>query len=120
MGGQYVLARRGVSHYLHSGSCAVVRRNNIPSALVAHLDPTGEWTPCESCGGLPDDDGIVYPEQPRYWAQASKSADGGVESLYKYDENDTRYLTRVAERLLADASKKDDAIRRVYLSEEIA
>jgi hypothetical protein len=42
-----------------------------------------------------------------------------LEALYKYDDGGARYLTRVAERLLEDASDVDSGIEAVYRIELI-
>jgi hypothetical protein len=75
-------------------------------------------TPCWDC--TPDAfDDLVAPEQPRYWAQVSETASGVVSSLYKYDDNDTRYLTNVAKRLLNDAARQDEDLRNIFLRERV-
>ena len=42
-----------------------------------------------------------------------------LEALYKYDDGGARYLTKVAERLLEDASEIDKGIESIYRVELI-
>lgn len=120
VGGQYVLSRVGRSVYYHDPSCPVVKRNRIPAVFFDEIDHE-DMLPCESCMPHPSsEDAQVCPEQPRYWAQVSSEAEGIVESLQKFDDNGTRYLTNVARRLLTEASARDDAIRDEFYHERIA
>ena len=83
-GGHYVLSRTGRSTCYHTfPECAVVLRNRIDPRSVEELDP--EATACSECRSR-GDRSQVYPEQPRFWAQASETAEGVINSLYKYDE----------------------------------
>lgn len=116
--GQYVLSRVGVSNFVHTGSCDVVRRNGISPCPASDLS-INDWRVCRECTAPPALDGMVYPEQPRYWAQAASQPESVLKSLYKYDADGTRYLTRVADRLLCDAAKQDPAIQDVYMTETI-
>jgi hypothetical protein len=61
----------------------------------------------------------VFPEKHRYWAQVSEEPDAVLDALYKFDQGGARYLTNVAQRLLEDASEKDEAIESVYRIEMI-
>ena len=61
----------------------------------------------------------MFPEKPRYWAQVSEEPDAVLEALYKYDQGGARYLTKVAERLLEEASIKDKGIEKMYRIELI-
>ena len=61
----------------------------------------------------------MFPEKPRYWAQVSEEPDAVLEALYKYDQGGARYLTKVAERLLEDASVIDGKIEKMYKVEVI-
>lgn len=112
-GGQYVLARIGISVIYHTEKCAVVSRNKL--SQVNGEDLSAVYTPCEKCNpSLLGPDG-VYPETPRYWAQASEKPQGVIDALIQYDNNGTRYLTNVAKELLEDASKYDEKIRQAFL-----
>lgn len=116
-GGQYVLSRVGRSTCYHRAECAVVGRNRIE--LLDRSALSSGSTPCWDC--RPDDtDDLVAPEQPRFWAQVSETPAGVVSSLYKFDDEGTRYLTHVAKRLLADAARQDAAIRAIFLREHVA
>jgi hypothetical protein len=116
-GGQYVLSRVGVSLYYHSANCAIVSRNKIQG--VATEDVPAILVPCEQCSPVPGNEDVLYPEQARHWAQASDSAEGVVESLWKYDEAGARYLTHVARKLLETAARIDDGIAEAYFEEFI-
>lgn len=116
-GGQYVLSRVGRSTCFHRADCAVVGRNRIELQTRESLG--NEATSCHTCRPDARDD-MVAPEQPRYWAQVSETANGVVQSLYKYDDDGTRYLTHVAKRLLTDAALKDDDLRDIFFREYVA
>ncbi len=95
----------------HGAACTLVKRYNLQEAPTAelHLDAT----PCEECD--PDDSiELVFPEKYRHWAQVTDKPEVVLESLYKYDDNGTKYLTSVAERLLQEAAKLDSDIANVY------
>jgi hypothetical protein len=121
VGGSYVLSRIGETHLFHNPECAVAQRNGLTKIPLAALREGS--VPCDVC--RPDrlsghnDDQMVSPEMPRYWAQVSDTADAVVDSLYKYDEAGARYLTGVAERLLEEASAVDAAIEGAYRVETI-
>ena len=116
VGGQYILSRTGWSTCYHLATCDVVSRNRIELTDRSNLSELA--TPCRDC--RPEaHDGLIAPEQPRYWAQVSETPSGVVSSLYKYDDDGTRYLTHVAKRLLSDASREDSAIRNIYLRERV-
>jgi len=61
----------------------------------------------------------IFPERNRTWAQVSDDAEAVLEALYKYDDGGARYLTKVAQRLLEEASKQDKKIESVYRVEII-
>lgn len=58
-------------------------------------------------------------ETDRFSAQVSETPQGVLETLYLYDEDGVRYLTRVARELLDRASDADEAIATVYRTETI-
>jgi hypothetical protein len=76
--------------------------------------------PCEECGGYASPTEDVYPEKIRYWAQVMEAPSAVVEALMKYDDEGTRYLTQVAQRLLQLASIGDEGIRDAYMVEHVA
>lgn len=114
--GSYVLSRTGVSLVYHAGACPLVGRYGLQEAdvesLHAHAVPCPE---CQPTYDLP----IVFPEKYRHWAQVSEDPEAVLEALYKYDDNNARYLTKVAERLLETASESDSGIDSVYRIELI-
>jgi hypothetical protein len=109
--GSYVLSRVGVSLVFHGAACSLVTRYSLQESPTAELH--AEATPCEECD--PDDSiELVFPEKYRHWAQVTDKPEVVLESLYKYDDNGTKYLTSVAERLLQEAAKLDSEIANVY------
>jgi hypothetical protein len=114
--GSYILSRVGVSTVYHGAACALVKRYGLTEAHFSSLG--GSPIPCEECRPTSEAD-LVFPEKHRYWAQVSEEPDAVLEALYKYDQGGARYLTHVAQRLLEDASEKDEAIESVYRVELI-
>lgn len=111
--GVYILSRTGVSTLYHTPDCAVVSRNNLREVPAAELREHS--VPCPQC--RPDRDPsfpIICPERDRHWAQVCDDAEAVLESLMKYDDSGSRYLTYVAQRLLEKASERDGDIERVY------
>lgn len=115
--GTYVLSRVGVSIYYHSVDCSVVSRNKL--SAMDEMDVADYYVPCVECRPSRVDPEGIYPETPRYWAQTADYADLVVEALMKYDENGIKYLTNVASRLLASASKVDQDIHEAFSVEVI-
>lgn len=115
--GSYILSRIGVSLVFHSATCSLVRRYGLSEADVAQL--RSESLPCEEC--KPDRNmPILFPEQDRTWAQVSEDPEPVLDALYKYDPSGgAKYLTKVAQRLLEQASDKDENIDRIYRVEMI-
>lgn len=114
--GSYILSRVGVSLVFHSSVCPLVTRYGLHEGSVTEL--TSYAVPCEECN--PDySDPIIYPEKYRYWTLVSEDASAVVDALYKTDENGTRYLTKVAQRILDDASEIDPDLDAVYRVEYI-
>jgi hypothetical protein len=115
--GSYVLSRVGVSMVFHSSVCPLVTRYGLHESSVDDLSP--QAVPCPEC--QPNfSEPIVYPERARYWTLVSEEADAVLNALYKYDDNGARYLTKVAERVLEQASEIDPEIDAVYRVEFIA
>ena len=114
--GSYVLSRIGVSIIYHGAACELVRRYNLTEINADDLRENS--IPCEQCS--PSRSAVmVFPEKYRYWAQVSDDPNAVLEALYKYDEGGARYLTKVAERLLEDASEIDKGIESIYRVELI-
>ena len=114
--GSYVLSRIGVSIIYHGAACELVRRYNLTEINADDLRENS--IPCEQCS--PSRSAVmVFPEKYRYWAQVSDDPNAVLEALYKYDEGGARYLTKVAERLLEDASEVDKGIESIYRVELI-
>lgn len=114
--GSYILSRIGVSLVFHGAACPLVNRYNLQESPSDKLEPYA--TPCYDCD--PDESlDLVFPEKYRYWAQVSEEATAVLDALYKYDDGGARYLTNVAQRLLEEASKKDQKIAKAYRFEII-
>lgn len=114
--GSYILSRIGISLIYHGAACALVKRYSLTEAEFKTIDQ--DALPCEECNPTNTLD-LVFPEKARYWAQVSEEPDAVLEALYKYDQGGARYLTKVAERLLEDASVKDKGIEKMYRIELI-
>lgn len=114
--GSYVLSRVGVSLVYHTAGCKLVERYGLQEKFVTELDDAA--LPCEECSptlSVP----YIFPEKHRYWAQVSDDAESVLDALYKYDNNGARYLTKVAQRLLEQASEIDQSIELIYRIELI-
>lgn len=114
--GSYVLSRVGVSTVFHGAACALVKRYGLSEAHYNSLSE--DALPCEDCRPTEEAD-LIFPEKHRYWAQVSEEPEAVLEALYKYDQGGARYLTNVAQRLLEEASEKDENIESVYRIELI-
>jgi len=114
--GAYILSRIGVSLVYHGASCPLVKRYGLQEQLVTKLSV--DALPCVQCYPTLEAP-LVFPEKFRYWAQVSDDPDAVLSALYKVDGEGARYLTKVAERLLQDASDLDSGIDRVYKVELI-
>lgn len=62
----------------------------------------------------------VNGEQTRHNSSVSETAAGVVESLYLYDSDGVRYLTRVARNALELASTNDPKIKQAFMVEDVA
>lgn len=114
--GSYVLSRVGVSLIYHGAACPLVKRyslTEVPADSI-HRDSL----PCEECNPS-EEVALVFPETHRHWAQVSDDPNAVLEALYKYDQGGARYLTKVAERLLEEASTVDSRIDKIYKVEVI-
>jgi hypothetical protein len=114
--GSYILSRIGISLVYHGAACPLVKRYGLTEMNASNLEE--DAITCEICNAAPDVQ-LVFPEKARYWAQVSEEPTAVLEALYKYDDGGARYLTRVAERLLEEASEKDKGIETVYRIELI-
>lgn len=115
-GGSYVLSRVGVSLIYHTASCPLVARYGLHEMPSDELE--AEAVGCEECtpsGAEP----LVFPEEYRYWTLVSEGAQAVVDALYQQDRQGSKYLTRVAERLLQEAAAQDPGVDLVYRFEYI-
>lgn len=114
--GSFILARVGVSLIYHSASCELVNRYHLVECSVTELER--DAVPCPECRATLEAP-VVFPEKYRHWAMVADNPYSVLEALYKEDQNGTRYLTRVADRLLRDAARRDPEIESVYRVEFI-
>lgn len=61
----------------------------------------------------------VSGETERNWAHVSDTPQGAIESLYLFDSDGVRYLTRTAKIALTDACALDERLRDAYMVEVI-
>jgi hypothetical protein len=115
-GGQYVLSRIGVSLVYHGAACPLVKKYGLQEEHYGLIER--DAIPCEECDPTEEAE-LVFPEKHRYWAQVSRDPLAVLDALYKYDDSGARYLTNVAQRLLEEASSKDEKISDVYRLEII-
>ena len=115
--GSYILSRVGVSLVYHGASCPLVKRYGLIEATPDKV--TEDAVACEECSPLKSELPYIFPERNRTWAQVSDDPEAVLEALYKYDDGGARYLTKVAQRLLEDASREDKKIESVYRVEII-
>lgn len=115
-GSKYILSRVGVSLVYHVASCPLVKRYGLleidTEALIVGSSPCPD---CQPTLYAP----VVFPERDRPWAMVTEDAEAILEALYKYDDNNSRYLTKVAERLLEQAAQSDSDIDQAYRIEII-
>jgi hypothetical protein len=115
-GGEYILARVGVSLVFHSAICPLVARYGLQEAEVDKI--RDDAVPCEECS--PDfEEPLLYPEKFRYWTLRSREPEAVLDALYKSGNDGIKYLTKVAERLLNDAALEDTEIDQIYRIEYI-
>jgi hypothetical protein len=114
--GSYILSRVGVSLVYHGAACSLVRKYKLHE--VKSYDVREDAKPCEECmpsRQLP----MLFPEKERTWAQVSDNPEAVLEALYKHNYDGTKYLTKVAKRLLEKAATLDERIDLVYRIEVI-
>lgn len=118
--GRYVLSRVGMSLLYHHPDCTTVARNNLAESPVSELDEQpGPMIPCSNCRPDAEDFPLVCIEKPRHWAAVCETPQAVLDSLVKEDEGGSLYLTKVAERLLEQASQNDSGIDQAYRVETL-
>jgi len=64
---------------------------------------------------------VVPGETDRPWVQQSEDPYGIIDRLYLFnDDTGAKYIPRTSRRLLEDASRVDDSIKRAYATEHVA
>jgi len=115
-GGTYVLHRVGASLIYHSSVCPLVNKYGLHEEPGYELED--DAVPCPECKPGPSDP-IVYPEEFRHWTLTTADPTAVIEALYRYDEFNARYLTRVAEVLIRKAAEHDSDLDDAYRIEYI-
>jgi hypothetical protein len=115
--GRYVLSRIGISTLYHHPDCEIAQRNKLKDSPFSELSDAA--VPCSECRPDLVNFPIVAAEKNRNWAQVCDTPQAVLEALTKYDAAGSWYLTYVAQRLLEDASEKDDEIASTYRVETI-
>jgi len=110
--GIYVLSRKGASILFHDENCDVVTRNKL-SAISPDELPLS-YIACPDCKPSRISIDGVFPETARYWAVRSRKPQDIVNALMQFDNNNIKYLTKVASDLLEEASKYDPNIKNVF------
>ena len=114
--GSYILSRVGVSLVYHGAACPLVGKYKLSEVDITELKK--DALPCEEC--MPSSElPLVFPEKERTWAQVSDGPEAVLEALYKYNYDGSRYLTKVAKRVLEQAAKVDERIDLMYRIEVI-
>jgi hypothetical protein len=114
--GSYILSRVGVSLVFHGSVCHLVGKYKLNEAKPGVLSSNA--IPCEEC--LPSTQvPLVFPEKERTWAQVSDGPEAVLEALYKHNYDGSKYLTKVAKRLLEEAASVDERIDLMYRIEVI-
>jgi hypothetical protein len=123
--GKYVLEKVGRSDVFHSNSCERkskgVKFDSLEEAAEDNTeDPLEElFVPCnQDRGNGPHcnpsyDASPVWVERDISAATVLETAEQVVESLFRRESNNTRFLSRVSRALLEDAAKNDPDIKRV-------
>lgn len=114
--GTYVLSRVGASTVFHASVCPLVEKYGLHELSPFNLSPNAE--PCDECEPTHMEP-LVYPEKYRYWTLTTTEPEVVLDALYKYDGSGTRYLTKVAERVLEQAADRDADIDQAYRVEVI-
>ena len=105
--------RTGKSRVVHTVWC-----NNNLDAIPGYAVQKDIFIPCNKCKPSFDEE-YLCPELPRNKIITTKSPNSVVKLLYMTDENDVRYLTKVATELLDKASDNDEGINTAYKEEYI-
>jgi len=109
--GTFVLHRLGLSTTFHNSTCDLVQKYGLKE--IPNYELKDNATPCEDC--FPEmSDPILYPEEERSWMLTTKNPEAVLKALYRPDNRGGQYLTKVAERLLEDASEEDSDIDAAY------
>lgn len=117
---RYVLHRVGRSVVYHAAGSTCTRQAQPQKVGDLDQERRDELMPCVRCAPPNiysediDGDVQVLVEQDRSSVTVCERAPGLVESLYGVDDKGTRFLSRVAQRLLEEASKADAGIREAW------
>jgi len=115
VGGTYILSRVGRSLVFHAPSCPLANKYSLHEVAVDELRDNA--TPCPECSPTFEVP-VVFPETDRNWALVAEEPRAVLDALYKWDGR-TRYLTKVAERLLTEACDNDSGLDMCWRVEVI-
>lgn len=108
----YVLSRVGHSLYYHRPDCEVVERNHLEIGIVK-----AGGVPCEIC--RPDYEiEPVCPELPRFWASIFHDAPSVIRTLRR-TKGQAEYVTKVAARLIENASVHDRVLAESWTDQRV-
>lgn len=111
--GQYVVHRIGKSEVFHQENCYLVNKNHLSDVPYAEIP--GSFKPCDKCRPSRFDLEGLYPERDRPYFQTCETARGVIKFLEQVDDNDLRYLTNIARKLLSAAAAKDAGIYEAFM-----
>lgn len=116
--GKYVLEKVGRSDVFHSPKCTRKSKgvqfddlDSVPD-VDEHEDLEYQFIPCEDCRPTYDMT-PVWVERDISAATVLETAEQVVESLFRRESNNTRFISRVSRALLEDAVRNDEEIKRV-------
>lgn len=120
LNGRYVLEKIGRSDVFHSDACKRrskgVKFGSLDIAAENELDDdvTLEevYVPCEDCKPSFDDE-PVWVERDISAVTLAESAEKLVESLFRKDNDNMKYLSRVSRALLEKATEADSDVKTV-------
>jgi hypothetical protein len=123
LSGRYVLEKIGRSDVFHTDACTRrskgVRYDDLEAAVSEDEDPDTDiedlFVPCKECNPSYDDV-PVWVERDIAAVAVFDSADKVVQSLFRNDRDNMRFLSRVSRSLLEEAALHDDGIKEVMSS----
>lgn len=109
---QYVVERVGKSIVFHNEDCYLVNKNHLSS--VPYSEVPANYVPCNKCRPSRIDLEGLYPERDRPYLITCETPRGVIRFLEQVDDDDLRYLTNIARKLLSEAAEKDSGIYEAF------